>query len=84
MEEHSWACSESSAVTGHGLRGAVVGWYLPIAMQVVDEGKMNRSGVRVVVMMRRVAVGRSAGGFEQAVGIRSRQEWYRYKMSRKH
>ena len=40
-------------------------------MQVVDEGKMNRSGVRVVVIMRRVAVGRTAGGFGQAVGIRS-------------
>ena len=43
---------------------------------------MNRSGIRVVVIMKRVAVGRSAGGFEQAVGIRSRQEWYRYKMSK--
>ena len=48
--EHSWACSESSAMTGHGMRGAVVGWYLPV--QVVDEGKMNRSGVRVVAVMR--------------------------------
>ena len=52
-------------------------------MQVVDEGKLNRSGVRVVVMTRRVAVGRTTGGFEQAVEIRSKQEWYRYKMSRK-
>ena len=33
--------------------------------------------------MRRVAVGKEAGGFEQAVGIRSRKEWYRHKMSRK-
>ena len=59
------------------MRGAVVGWYLPV--QVVDEGKMNRSGIRsrVVVIMKRVAVGRSAGGVEQAVGIRSRQEWWR-------
>ena len=34
-------------------------------------------------MTKRVAVGRTAGGFEHVVGIRSRQEWYRYKMSRK-
>ena len=68
-------------MTGHGLRGAVVGWYLPV--HVVDEGKLIRSGVRVMVMMKRVAVGRTAGGFEQAVGIRSRQEWFRHKMSRK-
>ena len=34
-------------------------------------------GVRVVVLMKRVAIGRTAGGVEQAVGIRCRQEWYR-------
>ena len=34
-------------------------------------------------MMKRVAVDRTTGGFEQAVGIRSRQEWYKYKMNRK-
>ena len=30
-------------------------------------------GVRVVVLMKRVAVGRAAGGVDQAVGIRSRR-----------
>ena len=35
------------------------------------------------VIMERVAVGRAAGGFGQAVGIRCRQEWHRHKMSRK-
>ena len=59
----------------------MVGWYLPVL--VVDEEQMKSGGVRVVVMMKRVAVGRTAGGFEQAVGIRCRQEWHRYKMSRK-
>ena len=64
-------------MSGHGMRGAVVGWYLPVL--VVDEKQMKkRGGVSVVVMMKR-----TAGGFEQAVGIRSRQEWYRYKMNRK-
>jgi hypothetical protein len=43
---------------------------------------MKSGGVRVVVMMERVAVGRTAGGFEQALGIRSRREWQRHKMSR--
>ena len=33
---------------------------------------MKSGGVRVVIMMKRVAVGRTAGGFDQAVGIRSR------------
>ena len=33
--------------------------------------------------MKRVAVGKTAGGFDQAVGIRSRREWQRHKMSRK-
>ena len=73
MEGHNWACSEGPAVTGHGLRGAVVGWYLLVL--VVDEEQIMSGGVRVVVMMKRVAVGRTAGGFEQAVGVRSRQEW---------
>jgi len=38
VEGHNWACSEGPAATGHGLRGAVVGWYLP--MLVVDEEQM--------------------------------------------
>ena len=61
----------------------MVGWYLPV--QVVEEKKLNMGGVRVVVIMRRVAVGRTAGGFGQAVGVRSRREpeWHRHKMSRK-
>ena len=68
-------------MTGHGLRGAVVGWYLPVLM-VVEKQMKRVGGVRVVVLMRRVAVGRTAGGFEQAVGIRCRQEWCKHKMSR--
>ena len=36
----------------------------------------------VVVMKKSVAVGRTAGGVDQAVGIRSRREWQRHKMSR--
>jgi hypothetical protein len=81
VEDHSWVCNESPAVTGHGLRGAVVGWYLPVL--VVNEKQMRRvGGISVVVLMRRVAVGRTAGGVEQAVGIRCRQEWYKHKMSR--
>ena len=51
-------------------------------MLVVDGERLSRNGVRVVVMMRRVAVGKASGGFEQAVGIRNRKEWYRHKMSR--
>ena len=43
-------------------------------VQVVDEKKLNREGVRVVVLMRRVAVGRTAGGFDQAIGVRNMQE----------
>ena len=60
-------------IPGHGLRGAVVGWYLPV--QVVGEKQTNKGGVRVVVIMRRVAVGRTTAGLDQAVGVRSRQEW---------
>ena len=66
VEEHSWVCGEGSAMTGHGLRGAVVGWYLPVL--IVDEKRLSRNGVRVVVMMRKVAMGKGAGGFGQAVG----------------
>ena len=62
---------------GHGVRGAVVGWYLPVL--VVDEMQMKSGGVRVVAMMKRIAVGRTAGGVEQAMGIRSRREWQRHK-----
>ena len=68
------------AVPGHGLRGAVVGWYLP--MQVVDEEELNRGGARVGVIMRRVAVGRTTERFDQAVGDMSRMGWHRHKMGR--
>ena len=37
VEDHNWVCSGGPAVTGHGLRGAVVGWYLPVL--VVVEGR---------------------------------------------
>ena len=53
-------------------------------VQVVDEEQMYRGGVRVVVIMRRVAVGRTAGGFDLAVGVRSVRRWHRHKMSRGH
>ena len=51
-------------MTGHEQRGAGVhvGWYLPVL--VVDEKRLSRNGIRVVVMMRRVAVGKATGGFE--------------------
>ena len=52
-------------------------------MLVVDGEQMKSGGVKVKVLMKRVAVGRAAGGFGQAVGTRCRQEWHRYKMSRK-
>ena len=44
-------------------------------LKVVSEKALTRAGVRVMVRMRRVAVGRSAGAYAQAVGIRSRKEW---------
>jgi hypothetical protein len=82
VEDHSWVCSGGPAVTGHGLRGAVVGWYLPVL--VVDEEQMRRGGgISVVVLMKRVAVGKTAGEIEQATGIRCRQEWCKHRMSRK-
>ena len=53
----------SPAIPGHGLRGAVMGWYLPVL--VVDGGQMKKfGGVRLMVLMKRVAVDRTAGGFE--------------------
>ena len=36
----------------------------------------------VLAMAKKVAAGRTTGGLEQAVGIRCRQEWHRYMMSR--
>ena len=79
VEDHGWVCSEGPTVTGHGLRGAVVGWYLPVL--VVDERQMTSGGVEVVVLMKRVVVGRTVGGVEQAVGIRCKQECHRHRMS---
>ena len=51
-------------------------------MLVVDERRLGRNGVRVVTMTRRVAVGKAVGGHGQAVGTRSREEWYRHKIGR--
>ena len=64
-----------------GIRREVVGWYLPVS--VVDEKALTRAGVRVVVQMRRVAVGRSAGAYTQAVGIRCRREWCKHTTSKR-
>ena len=59
----------------------MVGWYLPV--RVVGEKALTRAGVRVMVRMRRVAVGRSAGAYAQAVGVRSRKEWLIQAMDRR-
>jgi len=61
-----------------GRSGEVVGWFVPVV--VVDEKASQR---QVEVVMRRVAVGRVSGGYEQAVGLTSRREWCRYSMSKK-
>ena len=55
---------------------------LAVLVLVVDEGQMRSGGVRLKVLMQKVAVGRAAPGFEQAVGIRCKQQWHEYKMSR--
>ena len=81
VEGHNWACSGSPAVPGHGPRGAVVWWHLSVL--AVDEDQMKSGGVRVVVMMKRVEVSKTASGFDQAMGIRSRRGLQRHKMSRK-
>ena len=44
---------------------------------------MAGSGVRVVVQVGRVAVGRAAGAYTGTVGIRSRRRWYKHTMRRK-
>ena len=51
-------------------------------MLVVDEVKMKRGGDKMKVIMEGVVVDRIAGGLEQAVGIRCRQEWHRHRMGR--
>ena len=51
-------------------------------MLVMIEGQKRSGGVRLEVLMKKVGVGRTAEGLEQAVGIRCRQEWNRCWMSR--
>ena len=81
VQRHRWESNGKEAVVGRGRRGEVLGWYLPV--DVVDEKALTRAGVRLVVQMRRVAVGRSAGAYLGAVGIRCRREWCRHTISRK-
>ena len=47
------------------MSGAVVGWYLPVL--VVVEGQIRSGRVRMKVLMKKVAVGRAAPGYEHAV-----------------
>ena len=65
VKGHNCECSDSPAA-GHGLRGAVLGWYLPVL--VVIEGQRWSVGVRPKLLMKKVAVDRAAGGLEPAVG----------------
>ena len=63
VQWHRWEANGGKAVAGRsrGIRGEVVGWYLPV--RVMNEEALSGAGVRVVVQMRRVAVGRSAGAY---------------------
>ena len=56
-----------AVVVGGIKKGEVVGWYLLV--RVVSEKALTRAGVRVMVQMRRVAVGRSAGAYAHALGL---------------
>ena len=71
------------AVVGRGIRGEAVGSPCYLQVSVVVEKALTRVGVRVVVQMRRVAVGRAAGACSQAVGITCRGEWCKHTISRK-
>ena len=84
MQRHRWEANVVArpAVVGRGIRGEVVGWYLPVRAGWWMR-RLSGAGVRVVVQMRRVAVGRSAGAYTQAVGIRSRKEWCKHTVSRR-
>ena len=44
----------------------MVGWYLPVL--VVDEGQMRSWGVRLKVLMKKVAEGRAAQGLNKQWG----------------
>ena len=59
---------------------APIGKDMPV---MVTGEKISRAGVRLCVRMRRVAVGTTPGGYEQAVRIRSRRKWCRHEMDRK-
>ena len=52
------------AATGQGIRRDVVGWYLPVS--IVDEKKLPRAGVKVVVQMAREAQDEGQGRVECA------------------
>ena len=67
------------AVAGRGIRGEVVGWYLPA--RVVDEEALSGAGLVVVVQMRSCSGQVSWGIHTWAVGIRSRREWCRHTVS---
>ena len=74
VQDHRWkAANGEAAAVGNINNGEVVGWYLPV--RVMREKALTRAGVRVMVQVRRVAVGRSAGAYAQTVGGRSRKEW---------
>ena len=70
----------SVGMRGTGREGEVVGWYLPV---LIEDGRLSKAGVRLSVQMRRVAVGVSAGGYEQAVRVSSRREWCKHEMDRR-
>ena len=65
---------------GKGRTREGVGWYLPV---LIEDERFNKAGVRVSVQMRRVAVGMTAGGCEQAVRVSSRREWCKHELSRR-
>ena len=82
VQDHRWeAASGEAAAVGNIKKREVVGWYLPV--RVVSEKAPTRAGARVMVQMRRVAVGRSAGAYAKAVGVGSRKEWCIQTMDRK-
>ena len=64
VQEHRWVGNVREASTGQDIIMEVVGWYLPVSK--VDEERLPRPGVRVVVQMARKAQEEGQGNVQCA------------------
>ena len=81
VQKHRWEANGGKAVAGRGIRGGVVGWYLPV--RVADERALSGSRCEGGGADEEGCSGQASWSIHTGSGDQEQGEWCRHTISRK-